>query len=74
MTLAVYTSTWRVSSDTPAVCPFLAHSVQQGPASGGKARHKAKVKNRTILPTETSNPAKRCKGPQSAANDVFSAC
>src|SRR6059058_252928 len=30
-------------------CPFLAISMQQGAANGSKARHKAKVKNRSIL-------------------------
>ena len=55
-------------------CPFLALWVQQRPAKRGKARQKAKPKNRQILRGLTQGPAKVSKGRQSAANVVFSAC
>jgi hypothetical protein len=55
-------------------CPFLALWVQQRPAKRGKARQRAKVKNRQILRGLTQGPAQISKGRQSAANGIFSAC
>jgi hypothetical protein len=55
-------------------CPFLALWQQQRPAKRGKARQRAKPKNREILRGLTQGPPQISKGRQSAANGVFSAC
>jgi hypothetical protein len=46
----------------------------QTPASGSNGRHKRKSRIRTILPTETSDPAERSNRTQCPANAVCSGC
>jgi hypothetical protein len=54
-------------------CPFLALSLHQTAANGGKRRRKAKVENRRILRVMARDPATANTPPQRAANASFSA-
>jgi hypothetical protein len=54
--------------------PFLALSVHQRAANGGKRRHKAKVETSRMLRVMAHDPAASSTLPQRAANDIFSAC
>ena len=55
-------------------CPFLALSLHQRAANGGKRRHKAKVQIRAIRRVMAGHPATPSTRAQSAANVSFSAC
>jgi hypothetical protein len=58
----------------PGRCPFVALSVHQRAANGGKRRHKAKAEDRPILRVMMRDPATSSTRRQRAANVSFSAC
>jgi hypothetical protein len=64
----------RVAGSLPRRCPFLALSLHQKVAIRSKARHKAKLENRSILAVTLPDPAAPSTERQSPANDAFSVC